>query len=128
MKTFRFTVIPVFLATIWISLSEFIRNEFLLKSYWVDHYAAMGLEFPSEPLNGAVWGLWSLFFAIVLFVLRKRFSFTETLQLGWLAGFVLMWVVTGNLGVLPFGILIYAVPLSILEVAVAVWIIQRFTD
>jgi hypothetical protein len=41
-------------------------------------------------------------------------------------GFLLMWVVIGNLGVLPFGILPYALPLSIVEVLGATWIIFKF--
>ena len=39
--------------------------------------------------------------------------------------FVMMWVVTANLGVLPLGILPYAIPLSLLECALAGWIIIR---
>ena len=70
---------PVLLATIWISISEFVRNEFLLKSYWTDHYQTLGLVFPSEPINGAVWGIWSLCFAIAIFIIAKKLSgvFTE---------------------------------------------------
>ena len=64
MKTVKQTILPILLATIWISISEFARNEFLLKSYWKDHYQSLGLVFPSEPINGAAWGLWSLCFAI----------------------------------------------------------------
>lgn len=120
-------IIAVLLATIWISISEFIRNEFLFKSYWVDHYDAMGLTFPSEPINGAVWGIWSLCFAVLLFILLKRFSLKETIAIGWFAGFILMWLVTGNMGVLPFGLLAFAIPLSILEVWVAGLIIKKLT-
>jgi len=71
--------LPVLLATIWISISEFVRNEFLLKSYWTDHYQTLGLVFPSEPINGAVWGIWSLCFAIAIFIIAKKLSgvFTE---------------------------------------------------
>jgi hypothetical protein len=38
-----------------------------------------------------------------------------------------MWVVIGNLNVLPTGILLYAIPLSLLEAFVAAWIIKRLT-
>ena len=40
--------------------------------------------------------------------------------------FVMMWVVIGNLDVLPYGILPYALPLSLLEVFGAAWIIRKF--
>ena len=38
----------------------------------------------------------------------------------------MMWLVTGNMAVLPFGILPVAVPLSLLEVAIAIGILRRF--
>ena len=122
------TVLPILLSGIWISLSEFIRNEFLFKDYWIDHYNSMGLTFPSEPLNGAVWGVWSLLFATFIYIIYKRFSLWETVGIAWLGGFVLMWIVTGNMAVLPFRILYFAIPLSLLEVYVAAWIIRKFTS
>ena len=125
MISLKKTILPILLATIWISLSEFIRNEFLLKSYWIDHYQKLGLVFPSEPINGAMWGLWSLLFAIAIFIIAKKFSLLQTTLLAWLVGFVLMWVVIGNLGVLPYGLLIFAIPLSLLESFIATYIIKR---
>lgn len=119
------TILPVLLATIWISISEFLRNEVLFKSYWTEHYTNMGLTFPSEPINGAMWGVWSLLFAISIFVVSRKFNLLESSILAWLYGFVMMWVVLGNLSVLPFGLLLYAVPLSMLEVFLAVWIIKK---
>lgn len=121
------SVLPILLATIWISISEFVRNELLLKSFWVEHYQKLGLIFPSEPINGAVWGLWSLLFAISIFIISKKFSLIETTLLSWFVGFVLMWVVIGNLNVLPYGILIYAIPLSLLEAFVAAFIIKKLS-
>jgi hypothetical protein len=64
MEVIRKTALPILFATIWISISEFTRNEFFLKSHWEKHYENSGLVFPSEPINGAIWGLWSLCFAI----------------------------------------------------------------
>jgi hypothetical protein len=127
MKTLKKTILPILLATIWISISEFVRNEFLFKSYWTDHYDSLGLVFPSEPLNGAVWGLWSLLFAILIFVLNKKFSLVSTFFVSWFAGFVLMWVVTWNMMVLPLGILWFAVPLSMLEAVLAALIIKKLS-
>ena len=115
-------------ATVWIGISEFVRNEFLLKSYWTGHYQEMGLVFPSEPVNGAVWGLWSLLFASVIFILSKKFTLLSTTLLSWFVGFVLMWVVIGNLGVLPAGLLYAAVPLSLIETLLAAVIIVKLSD
>ncbi len=121
----RKTILPILAAALWISMSEFFRNEVLVKSCWVEHYRSLGLVFPSEPINGAVWGLWSLLFALCIFILSRRFTLVETTFLSWLVGFVLMWVVIGNMGVLPFAILFYAVPLSLVESFVAALIIRK---
>ena len=121
------SILAIFLAFIWISISEFVRNSFLVHSEWINHFQNLGLIFPEQPVNGAIWGIWSLVFSIFLYIIYKRFNFFETISLGWVAGFLMMWLVLGNLNVLPFNILIYAVPLSIIEVIIAVYIISYFT-
>jgi hypothetical protein len=126
MKIIKKTILPLILATAWISLSEFVRNEFLVKSFWTNHYRALGLTFPSAPINGALWGVWSLLFAVAIFILAKKFTLIQTTFLSWFVAFVLMWVVIGNLAVLPSGLLLYAIPLSILESFIAAWIIHSF--
>ena len=125
METLKRTILPILFATLWISVSEFVRNEFLLKSYWTVHYQSLGLVFPSEPVNGAIWGLWSLLFAIAIFIIAKKFTLVQTTLLSWFVGFVLMWLVIGNMGVLPGGLLYFAVPLSLLEAFVAALIIVK---
>lgn len=125
MKFLKRIFLPIFLATVWISLSEFVRNELLVKPQWVSHYESLGLVFPSELVNGAIWGIWSLLFAILIYILSRRFSVLETTLLAWFAGFVLMWVVIWNLDVLPQRLLFAAVPLSLLESFVAAWIINK---
>jgi hypothetical protein len=125
MKLLRKVFIPILLATFWISISEFVRNQYLVKSYWTSHYQSLGLVFPSEPVNGAVWGLWSLLFAVSVYILSRKFSLVQTTLISWFMGFVLMWVVLWNLSVLPVGLLIYAVPLSLFESFVAAFIVFK---
>jgi hypothetical protein len=127
MNSLKKTILPVLLATLWISVSEFVRNELLIKSYWTNHYESLGLVFPSEPINGLIWGLWSLLFAIAIFIISKKFSLIRTTFLSWFVGFVLMWVVVGNMGVLPNGLLYIAVPLSLLETFFASLIINKMS-
>ena len=125
MNFIRSTILPILLATIWIRLSEFIRNEFLLKQFWTNHYLALGLKFPSTPVNGAIWGIWSLLFAVAVYIFSKKFTLLQTTLLSWFVGFVMMWIVIGNLNVLPCGLLPYAIPLSLLESFIAAWIIKK---
>lgn len=112
-------------ATIWIGFSEFFRNDMLVKSLWEEHYQAMGLTFPSAPINGLMWGLWSLLCALGIYFGAKQFTVWKTTLLVWLFAFVMMWVALGNLDVLPYKTLLYAIPLSILEVLVAVIIVRK---
>ena len=108
-------IIAVILTGIWVNASEFFRNEVLLKKYWIDHYQSLGMTFPSEPKNGMIWVAWGFLFAIAIYIISKKFNLIQTTLISWFMAFVLMWVVTWNLNVLPSAILIYAVPLSLLE-------------
>jgi hypothetical protein len=125
---FKKIIFPIFFATLWIGLSEFVRNEFLFKYMWIQHYNSLGLVFPDGPLNGLVWGLWSLLFAIFVYIITRKFSLMQSIFLVWFSGFVLMWIALGNLGVLPFSLLWYSVPLSILETSIAVGIIKKISQ
>ncbi len=122
MKNHAFAVIA---AALWINASEFLRNEALFKSYWITHYASLGLAFPSRPVNGMVWGLWGLFLAVAVHALTRRYSVLEAAGIAWLTAFVLMWMVIGNLGVLPHGLLWMAAPWSFAECLVAAFIVTR---
>lgn len=121
------TALSILTSGFWITLSEFVRNELLLKSYWIDHYRSLGLEFPSEAANGLIWVLWSFVFAAYIVVISRKFSFRETLAISWVSGFVLMWIVTGNMAVLPLGILKFAIPMSLFEVGLALLIIGKIS-
>jgi hypothetical protein len=64
---------------------------------------------------------------MAIFIISKKFSLVQTALISWFVGFVMMWIVIGNLGVLPFGLLPYAIPLSLIESFVAAWIIKKLT-
>ena len=117
--------LSVIIVGVWISLSEFLRNEILFKSHWMEHYKALGLVFPSEPVNGAVWGVWSMCYALAVFFICNKYNLGASVLISWFIGFVLMWLVIGNMGALPFGLLAFAIPLSLLESALACVIITK---
>jgi hypothetical protein len=112
-------VLHISIAGIWITISEFVRNEFVFKNYWVDHFDALGLTFETQPINGILWLLWSLTLAYLIFMLLRKFSLKETVFLAWLPAFVMMWITIYNLQTLPLKLLFFAIPLSLLEVFVA---------
>jgi hypothetical protein len=125
MKKFALAVMT---AGIWISVSEFLRNELLFKSYWLEKYAQLGLEFPSAAINNALWGLWSFVLAGIAAYLSNKLKFIEIVAVTWVLGFLLMWIVIGNLNVLPVGLLVVAVPWSIIELVVAILICRRIRE
>lgn len=127
MNQFKNVILPVLLTTIWISISEFVRNELLLKSLWTNHYKELGLTFPSGPVTNIGWGIWSMMLAIAVFIISKKFTLWQTTFLLWFVAFAMMWLVLGNLAVLPHMLLLYALPLSLLETFIATLIIKKLT-
>lgn len=121
----RKLVLATLAAGIWVNVNEFLRNELLLKRVWVDKFDSLGLLFPAEPENGALWVLWSFIFAACIVAVARNSTFVSATALSWVFGFVLMWIVIGNLDVLPLRILPFAIPWSVVEVAGAVFIAQR---
>lgn len=112
-------------AGLWINFSEFLRNEILLGTEWKGHFMGLGLVFPSTPMAGMIWGIWGFIFAAIVFAISRRHTLIETTIICWVAGFLLMWLVSWNLLVLPLTVLPYAVPLSLLETLIAAAICVR---
>jgi hypothetical protein len=127
-KTIIRPLLTILVTAFWISASEFFRNQILLNNQWISHFNSLGISFPQAAINGMVWGVWSLAYAFLIYLLARRMPFKETIFIAWFAGFVLMWLVIGNLSVLPIKILWLAVPLSILETYVATWITKKLID
>jgi hypothetical protein len=114
-------------AGLWIGANEFLRNELLFKSAWIEKYRSLGLRFPSSPVNNALWAVWGFLLAAVIVHLVRRRKLAETILIAWTLAFALMWIVIGNLGVLPFALLPVAVPWALFEVAGAAFIAARIT-
>jgi len=123
---FKTETLPILLAAVWIGLSEFFRNQYLLKTLWVNHFDKLGLTFPSDRITGAAWGIWALMLAIAIFYLSKKFTLWQTTFLSWFTAIGMMWLVLGNLAVLPHKLALFSLPFSILETFIATWIVKRF--
>lgn len=65
--------------------------------------------------------------ALAIFALSRRFSLLGATLLSWFFGFVLMWLVLWNLNVLPSAILVYAIPLSLLETFIGIDISRNYS-
>ena len=122
MKRFWIAVVA---SGMWMNLSEFIRNEFVIKHVWIKGLEEIGLSFPSAPVNGLVWVIWTFIFCAVLTTLNMRFNALRSTIICWVTGFGLLWIAMWNIGILPKGILYWAVPWSFVEVYVAAFICNR---
>lgn len=116
------TTLAVFGSGIWITASEFVRNEIMFKGYWLNKFAALGHPFPSAPINNLLWVAWSFLLAGCIAYLVRKLSFVGAALIAWIFAFVMMWVVMWNLSVLPTGLLHVAVPWSLGEIIGAVLI------
>ena len=94
MKLGRRNIATIVLTGMWINASEFFRNQILLIDNWVDHFQALGMEFPSTPLNAIVWVIWGFIFAVMIYILSDRFSLLETSLVSWViaSGISLIWL------------------------------------
>ena len=128
MKNFKKTILPILLTGFWINIFETIRWEFLIKSYWVEHYQNLNLVFPLDFLNNITWMIWGFLFAIAVFILSKKFNLLQTTLLSWFMIFVMLWLVLWNIDILPIGILWVVIPLSLFEVFISALICKNLSN
>ncbi len=116
----------IVLTGLWITASEFLRNEFLVQKIWIDHFSAMGLPFAPNPMvSGPLWMVWSFLLGLIIWKMRIFLRFWPTVAYAWIAAFPMMWIPLFNLQVLPLNTLYAALPLSFLEVFLAVLICSK---
>jgi hypothetical protein len=127
MDYFKKIIFPILLVGIWINVSETVRWIFLIKSYWIEHYKNMNLVFPNEPVNAIIWMIWGFIFAVIIYILSKKFSLLQTTFISWLVMFIMLWIVLWNINILPLNILWYVVPLSFIETIIAVLICKKLS-
>jgi len=97
----------------------------VIESYWIEYYKNLNLVFPGDPSNAVIWMIWGFFFATIIFVLSKKFNSIHTILISWVAVFLMLWIVLINIEMLPLKILWYNIPLSLLEVYIAVLICKK---
>jgi len=127
MKNMKKSILTVLVTGIWVNISETIRWELLIKLYWIEYYQNLNLDFPVELTNNLAWMTWGFLVALVVFILSRKFTLMQTAVISWLALFVMLWIVLGNINILPMEIIKFVVPLSLLEVFVASWICQKLS-
>ena len=121
------TILPILLTGIWLNVSGTIRWIYLIEPYWLEKYNYLNLEFPAESVNNIVWMIWGFMFALVIFILSRKFNLIQTTLLSWFMVYVMMWVIVWNVGVLPSGMLWMNIPLSLIDAYVGAFICIRLS-
>lgn len=125
MKFSKKILLPILLTGIWINVSITIGWIIILERYWIEKYESLNLIFPTGMTNNIVWMLWGFMLATLIFFLSKKFNLIQTTIIAWFAAFLMMWVLVGNIGVLPTGMLWFNVPLTFLITYIGVWICEK---
>jgi len=128
MEHLKKTVAPILLAGIWLNVSGTIRWIYLIEPYWLEKYNYLNLVFPSAAINNITWMIWGFMFAMVIFILSRKFNIIQTTLLSWFMVYVMMWVVVWNVGVLPTGMLWVNIPLSFLDAFVGAFICIKLSN
>ena len=120
-------ILPILLTGIWLNISGTIRWIFLIEPYWIEKYKNMNLVLPSELINNITWMIWGFMFAIMIFIISRKFDLIQSTLLSWFAAYAMMWVIIWNVGVLPTEMLWINIPLSLFDAFVGALICKKIS-
>jgi hypothetical protein len=115
----------ILLLAFWINVSETVRWVLFSKPKFDAVFLDHGQVMPDQPINNILWMVWGVIIACVVYFLSAKFTAVQTTLITWCAVCVTVWIVMWNLAVLPPGLLIVAVPLSLFEIYIAALIAQK---
>ena len=122
------TLLPIFLIGIWVNISITIGWILIFEPYWVEKYQSLNIDFPAGINNNIVWIIWGFMFAIVIFILSKKFNLLQTTFLAWFTAFIMMWVIVWNIDVLPTGMLLFNIPNTLFITFIAAVISKKLNS
>jgi len=115
----------ILLLAVWINISETVRWVLFSKPKFDAVFHDHGQVMPDQPINNILWMVWGVIIAGIVYFLSAKFTVVKTTLTTWCAVCVTVWIVMWNLAVLPPGLLIVAVPLSLFEIYIAALIAQK---
>lgn len=115
----------VLAAGLWMTAVQFVQNQVLFLGLWQSLFEDHGLAFTTTPVNGLLWTVWSLLHAYIVREFLVSRSFKPAVLGAWLVSFPMMWCALYNLQVLPLGLLLAAVPISLAATLISAKIVLR---
>jgi ABC-type Fe3+-siderophore transport system permease subunit len=128
MGQFKKSILAILLTGIWLNISGTIRWIYLIEPHWIEKYNKLKIVFPAELINNITWMIWGFMFAVLIFILSRKFNLIQTALLSWTAAYVMMWVIVWNVGVLPTGMLWINIPLSFLDAFAGALICKKLSN
>jgi hypothetical protein len=91
---------PIIAGWVWISGCEYGINQVWLKSQWDDYFGAIGVTYPGDITNLALWAGWCLAYAIAMRMMLARFGALFAGIITWILVFGLTMISLSNFGMM----------------------------
>jgi hypothetical protein len=127
-------ILTILIVSIWINISEVFRYFVIVKPMMQEYLAMLPGAIPMNWTVFAIWGIWdTILTSLVVFIywlVAQRFgnnlmSTIISATTSWALFFLLFWLGMVNMGLSPISVALIALPLSLLEMIVASWILSK---
>jgi hypothetical protein len=127
-------VLTTLIVSIWVNISEVFRYFVIVKPMMQEYLAMLPGAIPMNWTVFAIWGIWdTILTSLVVFIywlVAQRFgnnlmSTIISATTSWALFFLLFWLGMVNMGLSPISVALIALPLSLLEMIMASWILSK---
>jgi hypothetical protein len=127
-------VLTTLIVSIWINISEVFRYFIIVKQMMQEYLAMLPGAIPMNWIVFASWGIWdTILTTLVVFIYwlvaqcfgNNLMSTIISATTSWALFFLLFWLGMVNMGLSPISVALIALPLSLLEMIVASWILSK---
>jgi hypothetical protein len=127
-------ILTILIVSIWIDISEVFRYFVIVKPMMQEYLSMLPGAIPMNWIVFAIWGIWdTILTTLVVFIywlVAQRFgnnlmSTVISATTSWALFFLLFWLGMVNMGLSPISVALIALPLSLLEMIVANWILSK---
>jgi hypothetical protein len=127
-------VLTTLIVSIWINISEVFRYFIIVKPMMQEYLAMLPGAIPMNWIVFAIWGIWdTILTTLVVFIYwlvaqcfgNNLMSTIISATTSWALFFLLFWLGMVNMGLSPISVALIALPLSLLEMIVASWILSK---
>lgn len=121
----------VLITSIWIHISEILRFFIIVLPEMRRSLAPLPQAIPIDGIRLFIWGIWDTVLTIAIvyitWICTKHFGKTTKAALlssvvSWTTFFLLFWIAMVNMNLSKLSLLIYTLPLTLIETTIGAWI------